>query len=946
MPEERPPEAPGLEGNRPFPLDDPLLLAMVERGEIAVFAQPIEPGGLPGARRHLFTVTAGEAIGGLGAHDARFRAVGVALGPALLRPIGPEEGDDREEFARAALGWSARLAHALAPAPAPASAAPDAGRIALAAGEAARIEGSWVMAVRGEARWQGLEEAILTPELGPVPFGPGTWLHSPGGAELLALGPQAPLTGAQREAGLLALGRLARHGIDRRLSQYRTADAERIGLRHEAESRAGRQANRALAGILAPPSGPEPAGDPLFAALCAIGASAGLFFQPAPGEAAVGSDPLEAIARASHVRHRRVRLKGDWWRRDNGPLLAYAQDDRRPIALLPVSPRRYHALDPAAGTRQPVDAALALALRPHAIAFYPPFPDRPLAPRDLLQFAWGLVRVEARMILSVAALSAALGIAVPQASYWLLAAVIPSGDERLLLELGLALFVISAALPVLRLVQDFAVLRAETTAEAALDAALWDRVLGMQLRFFKETPAGDLAQRMGSIGQLRRALIPTTVQLVVSGVFSLTLLAQLFLYSAPMAVVALLVGGGIVAYMGVSAELALRERRRVGRPAANTQAQVISFIDGLAKIRVAKAEAQAFAKVVASYAVNEREDFLVQRFQDRLAVVIDVAPLLSMAVFYSGFAAQASAPGGVSQMGAFIAFTTAFGGFFAGAIGLGGALSNLIDTRRKWRKLMALVNAPLETRRGGVDPGPLSGAIRFNRLSFRYGPASPYVLRDLSLRIQAGEFVALVGASGSGKSTLLRLLLGFETSESGKIYLDGNDFAGLDLHAVRRQIGTVLQHGRISRGTLQENVANGHPLTYDQVREACEAAGLAEDLAAMPMGLYTAINEGGSNLSAGQRQRLLIARALARKPSILLFDEATSALDGRTQAQVTRRLRQLSCTRVVVAHRLSTIRQADRIVVLEGGAIVQEGKFETLSREPGPFADLMGGQLR
>ncbi|MNY24961.1 Toxin RTX-I translocation ATP-binding protein [compost metagenome] len=188
-------------------------------------------------------------------------------------------------------------------------------------------------------------------------------------------------------------------------------------------------------------------------------------------------------------------------------------------------------------------------------------------------------------------------------------------------------------------------------------------------------------------------------------------------------------------------------------------------------------------------------------------------------------------------------------------------------------------------------------------------------------------------------------MLGFETAESGKIYLDGNDFAGLDLQAVRRQIGTVLQHDRISRGTLYDNVAMGQGLTYAQVRAACEAAGLDEDLLAMPMGLYTTINEGGSNLSAGQRQRLLIARALARKPAILLFDEATSALDGKTQATISRSLRRLACTRITVAHRLSTIRQADRILVLEGGAIAQEGDFATLSQADGPFRQLMENQL-
>ncbi|MBO9542539.1 NHLP bacteriocin export ABC transporter permease/ATPase subunit [bacterium] len=932
-----------LAGDAPLRLDDPSALFRVAHGEVAVFALVGESDSLPGARRPLFTVAEGGVLGGVAPDIGAFEVVAVALGAARLLRI---EATDLER-AEALLRWGASIATLAPEAPEAASPAPEAGRIALEPGESIRFEaGCWVMAVSGQAACFGLNEAALTPELGPVPMGEGAWLRAQGAIELLALGPSELAEPAQLEAGRRALAGFAHRAIVRRLATLETADAARIAGRMDAEARAMGRAHRDLAGILEPIGDPAPQGDPLFAALSAIGAASQISFQrPAAGASSPARDPFKAIMRASHVRYRRVRLSGDWWRRDSGPMLAYRLEDRQPIALLPLSPGRYAYLDPATGARLPVDAEVARGLRTHGIVFYRPFADQPLTQKDLLAFAWDVIRSEAHVVLAVAALSAALGVVVPHATYWLLTAVIPSGDRQLLFELGIALFVISAALPALRLVQDYAVLRAETRAEAALNAALWDRVLGMQPQFFRETPAGDLAQRMNTISQLRRALAGTTVQSVISGVFSVTFLAQLFFYSTPMALAGLLVGVLIVAYMGMSAKLTLRERQRVGRPAANTQALVVNYIDGLSKIRVARAEAQAFANVVASYAVNEREDFLVQRYQDRLTLFIEVAPLLAMALFYAGFAAQTSVPGGTSQMGAFIAFSAAFGSFLTGTLGMGNALGNLIDTERKWRKLMRFVNAPLETKRGGLDPGPLAGGIAFKRLAFRYGPKAPYVLRDLSLDIAPGEFVAIVGASGSGKSTLLRLLLGFESAESGKIYLDGNDFAGLDLQAVRRQIGTVLQHDRISRGTLYDNVAVGQGLTYAQVRAACEAAGLDEDLLAMPMGLYTTINEGGSNLSAGQRQRLLIARALARKPSILLFDEATSALDGKTQATISQSLRRLACTRITVAHRLSTIRQADRILVLEGGAIAQEGDFATLSQADGPFRQLMENQL-
>src|SRR5208283_1441868 len=200
------------------------------------------------------------------------------------------------------------------------------------------------------------------------------------------------------------------------------------------------------------------------------------------------------------------------------------------------------------------------------------------------------------------------------------------------------------------------------------------------------------------------------------------------------------------------------------------------------------------------------------------------------------------------------------------------------------------------------------------------------------------------GPSGSGKSTLLNLLLRFETPHSGSIRLDGRELSSLDITAVRRQIGVVTQDGRIMAGSLFENICCGGVNTMDHAWEAARAAGLAEDIEAMPMGMHTVVSEGGGNLSGGQRQRLLIARALVLKPSILIFDEATSALDNRTQAIVTDSLNRLKATRIIVAHRLSTIRNANRIYVIEKGRVVQQGRFEELAKAPGLFSRLVSRQ--
>ena len=242
-------------------------------------------------------------------------------------------------------------------------------------------------------------------------------------------------------------------------------------------------------------------------------------------------------------------------------------------------------------------------------------------------------------------------------------------------------------------------------------------------------------------------------------------------------------------------------------------------------------------------------------------------------------------------------------------------------------------------------PGELRGCVEISHIHFRYAPDTPLVLRDVSLSVRPGDFVAIIGPSGSGKSSLFRLLLRFEQPESGAIYYDGQDLAGLDVQVVRQQMGVVIQNARLASGSVLMNIIGSSPLDIDHAWEAAASAGLADDIRAMPMGMHTIVSEGGANLSGGQRQRLLIARAIARKPHIFLFDEATSALDNRTQAVISRSLESLQSTRIVIAHRLSTIMNASRIFVMERGVVVQSGSHTELASQSGLFRELAKRQL-
>jgi ABC-type bacteriocin/lantibiotic exporter with double-glycine peptidase domain len=255
------------------------------------------------------------------------------------------------------------------------------------------------------------------------------------------------------------------------------------------------------------------------------------------------------------------------------------------------------------------------------------------------------------------------------------------------------------------------------------------------------------------------------------------------------------------------------------------------------------------------------------------------------------------------------------------------------------------LQTPPETAEGKAQVRKLAGSVEVEHVSFRYGEDEPYILNDLTLKIRAGEYVAVVGKSGCGKSTLVRLLLGFEKPSTGAVFYDGRNLDSLDLPSLRRKIGTVTQDAGLFQGDIYSNIVISAPeLLLDDAWEAAEKAGIADDIRAMPMGMHTMIGEGQGGISGGQRQRLMIARAIAPKPRILIFDEATSALDNKTQRQVSEALDAMGCTRIVIAHRLSTIRHCDRILVLDGGGIVEDGTYEELIKKGGFFAELVERQ--
>jgi NHLM bacteriocin system ABC transporter ATP-binding protein len=609
--------------------------------------------------------------------------------------------------------------------------------------------------------------------------------------------------------------------------------------------------------------------------------------------------------------------------------------------LLPMN-NTYQAYDPTQNTRIPIKSSFLNTLDSTAYTFYRPFPSV-LNAMALLRFALRGRLKDIALVVVMGITTTLLGMLSPQATGVLIDHAIPDANRNLLAQLALGLVASTLGSTVFQWVQALFLLRLTTATDSDVQSALWDRLLKLPATFFRNYTIGDLSSRVSAVSQIHHLLSGTVLKTIFAGFFSVLNLGLLLSYNVNLALLAIAIALVYIAITFFSGFFTLRKMRPLLEQQGLLFGVMVQIINGVSKLRVAGAEARAFTYWGKQYREQLRLTLSTQQIEDILTAINSVLPeLTNVLIFFS--ATQMLQQGGTFSVGVFFAFNAAFGSFISGATSLSNTVIDILSIFPLWQRAQPILNAIPEVNSDKRDPGKLSGRLAVDRVTFRYQPEGKSILKDISLRAEPGEFIAIVGASGSGKSTLLRLLLGFEQPESGRVLYDEQDLAGLDVPGVRRQLGVVLQNGQLNSASIFDNIVGNSLTTLDEAWEAADRAGLAEDIQAMPMGMHTVVSEGGSNLSGGQRQRLLIARALALKPKILLFDEATSALDNRTQAVVSASLDLLNVTRIAIAHRLSTIRNADRIYVLEEGRIVQEGSFDRLVQQQGLFAQLIDRQ--
>lgn len=652
-------------------------------------------------------------------------------------------------------------------------------------------------------------------------------------------------------------------------------------------------------------------------------------------------DPVEQVALASRVRTRAVRLDGRWWRDNVGPLVGHRALSGAPVALLW---RRggYAAVHPSTGRETPIEKANADEFEPRAVMFYRPLPERGLSPLRLLRFCMRGTRGDLTGLLLSGLVTVAIGALVPIATGKVLGEFVPKAQTDLIVQVCLAVMLSSVVAAAFMLLQNLTILRLEGRVEATLQPAVWDRLLRLPTRFFTERSTGELASAAMGISSIRRLLAgvgPTVAQSVTVGAMNLGLLLW---FSVPMAMAAIAM---LVVIAAVFLGLGLwqvRWQRRLVVLSNKLNNQAFQTLRGLPKLRVAAAENYAYAAWASQFARSRELQQKVGRIKNLTTVLGAVyLPLCTLLMFML----LAGPARGSMSAAAFLTFNTSVTMVLTSVTQLTGSFVSAVAALPLFEEIKPVLDATPEVRTASTRPGPLSGALEARRLSFRYSDDGPLVLDDVSFEVRPGEFVAVVGPSGCGKSTLLRLLIGFDRPVSGSVLYDGQDLAALDQSAVRRQCGVVLQHAQPFTGSILDVICGTEPYTPEEAMAAAEMAGLAEDIKRMPMGLHTIVSGSGA-VSGGQRQRLMIAQALIRRPRILFFDEATSALDNETQRTVIESTKALNATRIVIAHRLSTVMDADRVVVMEDGKVVQQGPpAQLLADTSGRLHELVRRQM-
>jgi len=950
-------------GNRPLDMGNPEAAWYVEQGAVDLFFIELKDGMQQAAPQHLLRAETGRLLPGIAkqTQDTTLALIAKGLPGTVLRRLPAEAlgAVPHREIAEHIDAWLLDLSAALS------------GDIEyrprfdtliergqnLEVPEGAHSVRRGVVWVAGMARGAGLHLGLIDPAEGKPGAGsalaltPSSWLILTKPSRLSAFSSES-----LAEQGRLMPALASFHALACSLARLNRSIAVIDEVNVEREKASGRrgeeeESRRKLFNPydLLRRDGEQAAGDAMRGVLRLVGRHEDIEFKWP--EKTPTSDPdafMRELLDASGARGRQVRLDHEqkWWIGDSGAMLAFRKQDARPVALLPGALGRYREIDPASGKSRRITAKRAGSLESQAWAFYKPLDVESGATRALLALMKrGLAGNLARFI--GVGLLGGLTMLLPAVVLGFLAdSVIPSGEKSLLYSAAAALVAAAVVGILLHILQGMSLMRLEGRAASRIEAAFWDRLLRLPASFLKRYPAGDLALRSMTFQNLRDTVQGVVANAVFSILFLSPALALIFFYNSAL-------GAGAAAFglLSLTATVALGLRQvkpqaRLIGTVRNLAGRLFQLIGGISKLRMDGAEASAFAVWADSYREHKRAEWQLGAIEGHQHALAAALPPLAAALL---FLMTAMADSKEITVGEFLIIYTLLMLFQGAVARLGEAFGAIAAIAPAIKQIKPFLEEPPEPGAEGEAVEHLSGEILFDHVSFRYDPSGPLVLDNVSIRVRPGEFVAIAGESGCGKSTLFKLALGLLQPSSGAVCYDRRDIRRLNIKQLRRHIAAVPQEVRLGPDDIRDNILGDYQeMSAKDMWEAAKSASVHREISKMPMGMLTCLGsggDGGSMLSGGESQRIMIASSMARKARVLLLDEATNWLDNENQAVVMRSIAGFTCTRIVIAHRLSTLQEADRILVMRSGRIVEEGSFAELTAAEGIFQDLVRRQM-
>ncbi len=652
------------------------------------------------------------------------------------------------------------------------------------------------------------------------------------------------------------------------------------------------------------------------------------------------TDKVRYASKVLGIVARKIILTEGWYRDNREPILVFTKENDTPILLLPKGSRGFYYISYQNGKKVKGTVSMAKLLKQEAYTFHKPVPNHKLTFKEYFQYFRRTVRfVDLLFVVLMSIVTIGIGMILPYLTKTLTGEVVDNKDLNLYLTI--TIFMISAGVVyiLIKTTQTLVNLRVAIKIEKVMQETTMMRLLSLPPSFFKKYSTGELASRFYSVSTLSSILFNGVFLTVLSSVMSLAFVTQIIQFAPVLILPVIAILVLTTAFSIFISLLQMKVSRKQLLLSSKESGSSYSMINGIQKIRLAGAEKRAFAMWAKDYAKASEPLY-------HPPLIIRIAPVISLFISLAGtIVIYFIAAKNNIDVSSFMAFTSSFATLSAAASMFSEIGSTLSRIKPVLEMARPILEADLEDDETKENIEELKGNIRLENVCFKYSSESRDILKDINIDIKEGEYIGIVGKTGCGKSTLVRLLLGFEQPTSGNIYFDDKDMNKLNLQSLRSKIGSVTQNGGVFHADILSNIIITAPhLGEEEAWQAAEIAGIAEDIRNMPMGMKTMISEGQGGISGGQKQRIMIARAIINKPKVLLFDEATSALDNKCQKQITKSLDELRCTRIVVAHRLSTIKSCDRILYMEDGQILEEGNYDQLIALNGKFKELIERQ--